>query len=127
MRTQKEIAATIVEQGADYVLQVNDKNDARRHGGLQGTRSAPQAKAPLQAAGQREPHRLKPAISFPVKGTTAEPLLQVRRSHRRIENTLHETLDMTCVKLNTSSSFLKMYRYDSQPALVPGLKDTLEQ
>ncbi len=29
MRTPKEIAATIIEQGADYVLQVNDKNDAR--------------------------------------------------------------------------------------------------
>jgi len=73
MRTQKESAATIIEQGADYVLQVNDKNEARRHGGLQGTRRAPQAKAPLQAAGQREPNRLKPAISFTVKGTTAEP------------------------------------------------------
>jgi len=100
MRTQKEIAATIIEQGADYVLPVKDKNDARRHGGLQGTRSAPQAKAPLQAAGQREPNRLKPAISFTVNRDNRRANLQVRRSHRRIENTLHETLDMTCVKLN---------------------------
>jgi len=51
MRTQKEIAVTIIEQGADYVPQVKDTNDARRPGGLQGTQSAPQAKAPLQEAG----------------------------------------------------------------------------